>query len=356
MPEEGIIAADATKNDFHDNHPNGFSSISVAIAAGNHDEFNNDYFSIVEEFIDDHGIKAPTPILKDKYINRYIPQWEQKEARRDLVLELLNIDSLDTIYVTETYLEPSWIEMYSEEDDKFRREISHEFNKDILFQYYDIISIWRYLKRYEGRDFTHYNVMTDDFSGQLNKAYQEVGDICGMFRVIPHGDETYPLLSLADLTTGLLKQEVYPLRKDDIVDYIKHDTPAYVGAESVHTGQEHFEKVIPHKSDSLRTDLLYPDPTVYFDYSDMSKKKLQTLDVFSYACMYAQQRGGCVKSFNESSDSLHLSGDDLIICLEETPANYDDYDSLNSRYKASILGRDEALEYLTDNIPGELVL
>ncbi|WP_154019080.1 hypothetical protein, partial [Halococcus agarilyticus] len=100
--------------------------------------------------------------------------------------------------------------MYSEEEGEYRREKANEFVENILFQYYDIVPIWKYLERYEGGDSTHYNVMTDDFSGQICGAYQEIGNWCETFDVIPYGDRTYPILSLADLTTGLLKQEVYP--------------------------------------------------------------------------------------------------------------------------------------------------
>ncbi|WP_263004916.1 hypothetical protein [Natronobiforma cellulositropha] len=44
MSSEGVIAADATKNDFHKQHPHGFSAISVAIVLEDHKEFNEQYF------------------------------------------------------------------------------------------------------------------------------------------------------------------------------------------------------------------------------------------------------------------------------------------------------------------------
>lgn len=127
MCPQGVIASDATKNDFHDQHPHGFSAISVAIAIEDQDEFNQSYFDIIKDKIDEYEIKIPTPIIKDKHINRYVPPWNQEEARRDIVLDLLSVDSLDTIYVTETYFQPFWIELYEEVDDTFRREISYDF-------------------------------------------------------------------------------------------------------------------------------------------------------------------------------------------------------------------------------------
>lgn len=354
MPTKGIIAADATENDFHDTHPNGFSAISVAIAIEDRESFNSEYFDIIEGKIDKYGIKTPTPIIKDKYINRYIPQWQQEEAREDIVLELLSIDAIDTIYVTETYLQPFWIELYREEDTAFRREISHEFVEDILFQYYDIISIWKYLKRYENTGPSYDHIITDSFSGQVCKAYEEVGELCSQFDVVPYGDSTYPVLSMADLVTGLLKQEVFPLRREEIQDYIQDDTPAYVETESVH--KDDLENIVPHKTDNVRTDLLRPDPTVYLHRGDkISKSRLLTLDIFHYACLYAQQRGGCVKMFDESNDQHHLSGDDLIICLDNTSSEYKDYEELNAKYSAEVLDREDGMDYLKENLPADLM-
>jgi len=355
MSSEGVIASDATKNDFHDQHPNGFSAISVAIAIENQEEFNNKYFEIVREKINKYGIKSPIPIIKDKLINRYVSLWKQEKAREDIVLDLLSIDALDTIYVTETYFQPFWVELYEEEENAFRREISHDFVENILFQYYDIISIWKYFERYSGSGSAYTKVLTDDFSGHVCRAYEDVGNYCDRFNAIPYGDITYPALSMADLVTGLLKQEVYPMRREDIQKYIQDDTPAYVETESVH--KDDLDKIVPHRTDDVRTDLLRPDPTVHFHTGkNISKERLQSLDVFNYGCLYAQQNSGCTKLFDESNDRHHFSGDDLIICLDNSSDSFTDYEELNSKYSAQVLNRKEALRYLTDEIPSELIL
>lgn len=351
MPEDGIIASDATKNDFHDQHPNGFSAIAVAIAIEDRKEFNNSYFNIISDKIDEYGIKSPVPIIKDKYV----PLWKQEQARRDIVLELLSLDQLDTIYVTETYLEPSWIELYEDENDKFRREISYEFVENVLFQYYDIISIWKYMERYSNSGSAYDHVMTDDFSGSVSRAYEELGEYVESFEAVPYGDITYPALSMADLVTGLLKQEVYPLRRSEIQDYIQDDTSAYVETESVHN--DDLDKIKPHRTDSVRTDLLRPDPTIHIHRGDsVPKKRLYTLDVFRYACLYAQQQNGCVKLFNESNDSHHFGENDIIICLDDSTNQFSDYQELNNRHSAQILNREDAMDYLMDNIPSQLIL
>lgn len=360
MSKNGVIAADATKNPFNDKFPNAISNVAVAIAVEDRDEFNAAYFEIISEKIDEYGFKVAHPIIKDKQINRYVPLWEQAEARRDIVCELLQIEALDTIYITETYLQPQWIELYSEQAGTYRREKASDFVKDVLFQYYDIVPIWKYLKRYEGGKATHYNVMTDDFSGEICEAYQEIGNICESFEVIPYGDRTYPILSLADLTTGLLKQEVYPLRRKEIKNYIEDKTVAYTVTESIYKDDENgsgdFRKIVPHKTENYRTDILRPDPTVHIDRGEMSKKKLMTLDIFERACLYAQQNEGCVKLFDEANDRHHLSGNDIILCLGETPTEYSDYEKLNSKYSAEVMGWGKGMEYLVDGIDTALIL
>lgn len=355
MAPEGIVAADATDNDFHEDHPNGFSILSVAIAVEDRSAFNESYFSVVEEKIEAYDLKLPTPIIKDKYINRYVPLWQQEAARRDIVLELLAIDSLDTIYVTETYLQPRWVELYREEPNSFRRETSHDFVRDILFQYYDIISLWRYLDRYEGSESAYCNVMTDDFSGQVCEAYEELGEHCDSFDVVPYGDRTYPVLAMADLVTGLLKQEVYPLRREEIQEFIKDDTPAYVQTESIH--DDHLEQIVPHKTDSCRTDLLRPDPTVYIHRgNDVSKDRLYSTDLFSYACSYAQQEQGCVKLFEESNDRHHFSEEDVLLCLDGSTADFRDFEEFNSKHSVEVLNREEGMDYLLEKLDSEMVL
>jgi len=355
MTSNGIIAADATKNEFHEQHPHGVNVVSVAVAVDDHAEFNEEYFNIIKEKIDLYDIKLPHPILKSKDISRYIPTWQVEEAKKDIVLDLLSIDVLDTIYVTETYLTPKWIELYSEQEDSFRRMISHDFVKEILFQYYDIASIWKYLERYQGGDETHYNVMTDYFSGQVFRAYQEVGEWADDFLIIPQGDQTYPVLSMADLVTGLLKQEVYPLRKDEIEDYIKDETPGYVVADSVYEGDD-LERLVPHVKDGIRTDLNLPDPTIYIARGDVPKDRVTSLDVFHHACIYAQTQNGCVKFFEENNDRHHFSGEDILVCIDGNIEKYTDYERLNTTYSITTFDAESAIDHFLDNIPSELLL
>ncbi|MFB6193839.1 MAG: hypothetical protein ABEI75_02130 [Halobaculum sp.] len=354
MADEGIIAADATKNTFHDQHPNGVSVISVAIAVEDHGAFNQRYLDIVADKIDHYGIQLPHPILKSKDISRYVPTWQVEQARRDIVLDLLSIDVLDTIFVTETYLQPSWIELYEEEENAFRREISHEFVDDILFQYYDIASLWKYLERY---DSGYQNVMTDHFSGQVNRAYERLGQISDQFAIVPQGDRTYPVLAMADLVTGLLKQEVYPLRKDEIREYIKDETPGYVAVETIHEDDD-LNKLVPHVTDQIRTDLNAPKPTVYIDRSNVSldKDDVRSLDLFHHACFYALQHDGCVTFFEKNNDRYHFTDDDILVCLDDDVTRYSDFANKNTSSAVTLLTSDEALEQFLNGIPDEYVL
>lgn len=357
MSQRGIIAADATKTTFHDQHPNGVSVVSVAIAVEDHAAFNSAYFEIVSEKVSEYELRVPHPLIKSKDISRYVPTWQVEQARRDIVLDLLSIDVLDTIFVTETYLQPHWIELYEQEEDAFRREISHEFVDTILFQYYDIASLWKYVDRYRDGDSGYRNVMTDHFSGQVNQAYQELGQWADSFSIVPQGDRTYPVLSMADLVTGLLKQDVYPLRKNEIQAYIQDETPGFVVTETIRGGDE-LAKLVPHVTDEIRTDLNAPKPTVYIDRSnvDLDKDDVYSLDLFDHACFYALQNGGCVTFFDRNNDRYHFGESDLLLCLDDDLDRYRSFSDLNTSSSVELLTTQDALDLFLSEIPDEYIL
>lgn len=339
---EGIIATDSTRNSFEDARPNGVNLVSVAVSVTDVAEFESRYFAIIAQALDEYGINSEHPLIKSEHISRYVVDWRRKEARRSLVSELLDIDVLDTIFVTETYLRPQWIDLYEENPNVNRRESADKFVNDILSSYYEIVSVWKYLERYADGDATHRNVMTDDFTGQVCRAWDRIGELSETFVAVPQGDQTYPILSMADLLTGLLKQEVYPLRAGEIEDYLKSRTAAYVNTASVHKGED-LSSVVPYSTDGIRTELHYPDPTVYLERGSLSKKKVKSLDIFEKACMYAHSAGGCVKFLEENSDRHHFTSDDMILCLDGDPGSLRDYEYLNNTKSVTVTSPDDAV-------------
>lgn len=348
---EGMVASDSVVNRFHNKRPDGMSLVSVAVAVDDIEAYNAEYTAVVKEFADDLGIRTPYPIIKDQDITRWLPNWAQESARRDLVEELLEIEWIETIQITETSLRTQWIELYGDDEGEAERMNSDDFMNNVLSSYYNVVSIWKYLENGRGRGRpteNRYNIMTDDFSGKVFPAWEEVGRSANSLRVIPQGDVTYPLLATADLVMGLLKQEVYPLFAQNIYEHLKDRTVGYVDSDNIDDSE--LEDLVPHKNKSIRNELHYPSPTIYIDRSGMPKDKLTSLDLFAHACRYAMMENGCVKFFEENQDRDFLSQDDVIVTLNETAGHLSDYAELNTGKSIEVVTRENAVQYFTESI------
>jgi hypothetical protein len=302
---KGMVASDSVVNRFHNKRPDGMSLVSVAVAVDDISAFNAEYTAVVKEFADKLDIRTPHPILKNQDITRWLPNWAQESARRDIVEEILDIGSIETIQITETSLKTQWIELYSNDEGESKRMNSDDFMNNVLSSYYNVVSIWKYLKNGTGRGRStenRYYIMTDDFSGKVFPAWEEVGQNADSLQVVPQGDVTYPLLATADLVMGLLKQEVYPLFAQNIYEHLKDRTVGYVDSDNI--DDDEIDDLIPHKKKSIRNELHYPSPTIYVDRAGMPKDKLTSLDLFEHACRYAMEKDGCVKFFEENQAGI----------------------------------------------------
>lgn len=350
MPE-GMVASDSVVNRFHEKRPGGMSLVSVAVAVDDIEAYNAEYTAVVEEFATDLDIRTPYPMIKDQDITRWLPNWAQENARRDIVEGILDIDCIETIQITETSLKTQWIQLYGDDEGESERMNSDDFMNNVLSSYYNVVSIWKYLKNGTGRGRpteNRYNIMTDDFSGKVFPAWEEVGRNANSLRVIPQGDVTYPLLATADLVMGLLKQEVYPLFAQNIYEHLKDRTVGYVDSDNIDDSE--LDDLVPHKNNSIRNELHYPSPTIYVDRAGMPKDKLTSLDLFAHACRYAMEEGGCVKFFEENQDRDFLSEDDVIVTLSETAGHLGGYGELNTGKSVEVVTRGGAIPYFTEKI------
>lgn len=362
MDGNGWVASDATKYKFHDERPNWISLAAVAVAVDDIEQFNEEYFEIIERKSEEYGIQTQHPIIKDEDITRWVKDWERSEARRDIVTELFAIDTLREIQFVETSLSPRWVTIFEDHEDSKRRIDSQEFMNNYLEKYYNVIAIWEYLRKKKTRpqhlpypDWPiHKNVMTDDFGGQISDAWLDVGGLAEQIKVIPQGDQTYPLLSLADLTMDMVKQQVDNWHDQEIYELLKEITPeesAYVDSKAIDHGED-LEKMVPHTTDSIRSIQHYPRPRIYLDNGNAFKaKKVKSLDFFDKACKYAQENGGCVKFFNESHDRDFMSSSDFLIALDDSKlSTLRDYEEMNDKKSVTVLNRADAYEFFTEEI------
>lgn len=361
MNDGGWVASDATKYKFHDQRPNWISLASVAISVDDIKQFNQEYFKIVQEKQSEYGIRTQHPLIKDGDITRWVTDWERAEARRDIVTELLSIDTIRDIQFTETSLDPMWVTIFDDSEEDKKRMNSQQFMNNFLEKYYNLIAIWEYLRREHTRAYdwphrdwpVHKNIMTDDFGGPISEVWLEIGAMAENVQVVPQGDKTYPLLSLADLTMDMVKQQVSDWDEQKIYEFLKDITPdgsAYVDSTAMDSNPE-LKKMIPHTTDSIRTLLHYPSPTVYIECgSSMNNKKAKSLDIYEHACRFAQKNEGCVKFFNENHDRDFLTSADYLISLESRVGKLRDYEELNDDKSVTVMNRAEAREFFGEEL------
>ena len=352
MTADGWVASDATKYSLKDQRPDWVSLVSVAVAVEDISEFNEGYTSIVGDKLDKFGLEIQHPIIKNEDLNRWGSDWQRKDMRREIVTDLLTIEAIDNIQVVETSLHSRWVTVFRGKENKKKRVRSEEFIEKHLQPYYNLISIWEYLRKSDNRPRTYRNVMTDDFSGKTSPAWIQIGKMSDNLRVIPKGDQTYPLLSLADLLMELIKQEVDEWNEHQIYKYLKKTTPAdsaYVDSDGINESEQ-LKMISPLNTHNVNTHLHYPHPIVFIETGSLGSNVVSSLDFFDHAARFARSKNGCVKFFDEKQDRDYITGSDYIICVDNNTSRHEHFGRLNDLRKPKIMSQKEAKNLFADEL------
>ena len=350
MPDNGWVASDSLVVRFDSQRPGGASLLSVAVAVDDIDDFDEDYLEVMSEKREEYNLRIPFDVIKNKDINRWIADWKIEEARVDIATSLLDIPSVETIQITETYFEPSWVDIYGDDDHSHERINAQNLLTGKLSSYYNLVSIWQYLDNGENRPTgTQNNILTDDFTGKYNKMWSEIGNESDHLNIVPNGDQTYPLLSAADIIMGYLEQEVYPLFAQNIYEHLRthyneeSDSDAWIDADGLSTSKEYeFERMIPNRDETIRRAQHYPKPTIYIERGNIGRKELESLDAMRYACDYAYRERGCVKSLDLQLDRHYISEGDILLALDSKKDELSRLSRLNK--DVELVTGDEAIE------------
>ncbi|MXR52050.1 hypothetical protein GRX03_10620 [Halovenus sp. WSH3] len=351
MTNNGWVASDSLVVRFDSERPGGASLLSVAVAVKDIDDFDESYKEVISEKKEKYNIRVPFEVIKNKDINRWVADWRIDEARVDIATSLLDINSVETIQITETYFEPSWVDIYKDDDHSHNRINAQELLTGKLSSYYNLVSIWQYLDNDGSRPTENRNnILTDDFTGKYNKMWSELGDQSEHLNIVPNGDQTYPLLSAADIIMGYLEQEVYPLFAQNIYEHLREyyddgsNSDAWIDADGLSTSQEYeFERMIPSRNETIRRSQHYPKPTIYIDRGNVGKKEMESLDAMRYACDYAYRKRGCVKSLDMKIDRHYISEGDVLVALDRETDKLTRLSQLNK--DVELIVGDEAIEY-----------
>ena len=295
-------AADASKNE----HGNFFNLIGVAVAFESYHKFREEYFEITKHFIDKYDLNFDHHVLKTVDLVKNIPTYNLREAKKELVKHILKSEHISTIFVTETYLKKS-VSLFNDEVKGVT------FARDHLSQYYPIVPLWRYYNSYPTRKQSH--TVVDNIQGKITKAWKYVGMSSIKLSVIPHGDQTHPCISSADLICGYITSEIFPLYKANIFEALKDITSAYVKTESI--GDSFADHLVPDYRYGLNVETLFPHPIIFVKSNQLNKKSIQETELFKSLLMYAEECGGCV--IFEDMDNHHriLRDGNFIVCTDK---------------------------------------
>lgn len=341
------VGSDATFHEFEDNGFRNKSEIALAVAVDDRSEFNTRYRSVIEEKAEDYGFSPKRPVLKTHAIRSNASEWQYDEILSDFVETLLNIENILNLHVTITTITNQMVESYSEGGGPRERLARADLHNEIT-NYYHLISVWDYLEEYRDAPWGTDNVLLDDFEGKDNYPWRRTGKISGNLHVIPRGDHTYPLLSLADLTMDYIKDRVDEWTESEIEDTLIDATPddsAFVNTKGIHTPNE-LEDITPINRRNINRSKHYPHPIVFVSRGGIDKEELPNYDIYHEISEYVYENSGCMKFFNPDQDKEVISSDDYLVCLDKKDrSNYSKYDIYNNSGDV-VLSVEEAFDEL----------
>jgi hypothetical protein len=281
----------------------------VAAEIDGYNEFRKKYFGIIEGFYKRYNISLSRLVLKTEDILKLVPSYDIQEAHIELTEELLKIKNIKRINVTNTILLADSVITWK------GKITGLEFVNKILQQYYPVVPIWRYYFKY--RNFPNYakHAVLDGIQGKITKAWNFVGKTADIVNVVPHGDQTHPCISLCDLICGYIKNTVYHIDANEILNQLKDKTPAYVYSEFVGDNEiEYLRTEYPH---SLKVERNFPHPVFIIHKSEsIDNKIVKDTDFFQLLLRFAELRGGAVSFEDLVNQQSALQKGDYLICLD----------------------------------------
>jgi len=311
-----LVSTDCLKLEFG----NFFNIIGVAIEFRDYFEFRKVYFDIVCELKEKYGLKNIPKVIKKKTVSKYVPSYVQREFIKEFVETLISCDIVSCIQITETFIKDCEIKLpYSEKMIK-----GSKFARDILPHYYPLVPLWKYLQNY-GDDAVK-NFVIDHVDGYITNVWSEIGRKAENVVIVPHGDETYPCISICDLMCEYIRRMVHRVRAKEIKEYFKKEL-------KLNDGEADFiadlNLLIPKYPYSINPQNFYPHPILFIECTeigyevDKNKRKAIIEDSSFYRqCLeFAERMCGCVTFFDVTKHQSVLTGKDLIICLDEQAYN-----------------------------------
>jgi hypothetical protein len=283
MLPENLVASDSTKND----RGNFFNLIGVAIEFKNYPKFRENYFKTVRNISEKYNVYLPK-IVKTKDILNYIPSYDIRDCIRELVTDLLNLEQITKVQVTETFLDGK-IEMWSQ--GSIKEVPASQFIRNELSQTYSLVPIWKYILNSD-TDIER-SFIIDNVTGKINKLWKTIGKTAETLYLVPYGDQTHPCISLCDLLCDYIKREIFPQKAKEIRDHLRDNFDVFIKSDPV--GNHDVDSLIPKYPYPIRSENHFPHPIIFIKSKEVKDRTvLGQSELFKFALQFAEKEGGCV--------------------------------------------------------------
>lgn len=326
--------------------------VGVALEVSNGTKFDRQYFDLVDGFCEKYGIELGHNILKSSDVLNRMAAYNIREGTDALVKGLIENSALRRIHVAIGWYDVDEVQLSFNEDSI--RGI--EFANDHLAQYFPIVTLWRYHQNHRTYGNIPSEAWIDNVQGKITKAWKYVGNEFDV-NLVPHGDNTYPSLSAADIIANHLARTLPPdVPLGDLEDHaagmlIEHSTEdCYVAAESVN--QEYGGHIVPQFPYSIQGELHFPHPVLFIHdemFQDINQDVLPETDFHAFARKWAQQHAGCVVNLEPHRlPAIVKSGDVMVHTAESPPDMCRQLQRLNPSRDISIMGSDELMDEMME--------
>jgi hypothetical protein len=289
-----LVSADGLKLEFG----TFFNIVGVAVEIFNYPDFRKTYFEVIDELKQKYRIDNLPRVIKKKTISRFVPSYNQKGFIKDIVETLIDCEYISFIQVTETFIRDENVRIPYQRDKIFSRS---EFARNILSHYYPLVPVWKY---FQNKDDAIGNVVIDHIDGKITNIWSEVGRIAENLVIVPHGDETYPCISICDIMCEYIRRMVKEIKAKEIEDYFRRD-PGIDIVKADYVGDT--DVLVPRYPHSINPQNFYPHPILFiecskigYDNEDKNLRKRIIEDSLLYKrCLdFAEKHNGCVTFFD----------------------------------------------------------
>jgi hypothetical protein len=304
--------------------------VGVAVEIDDLDSFRSYYFDTVRRFLREHNVQIPFPAIKSRTIVENIPSYSMRNHMSEFVADIIENPHISRINVSIGWYGQEINLEYKSEDETMH---GASFTSNILSQYFEIVTLWRYHRSHD-RDLAT-KAFVDNVGGKITPAWK----YCGMefdLDLIPNGDLTYPSVSTADiiaynLATFLAGHEEdkfteFPeLAEDYIINRRSWDTQPYVKAEAVN--ERYTDHIVPTLPYGIQDYIHYPHPVLFFHDQILTggdRSMLSRTDLHGAARKWAYENEGCVVNLKAERMPNTVRNEDVIVYTKGTSSELPD--------------------------------